>query len=731
MLNSIMSSILTYIGGLLEQVVTFFLSGFSLSLKELVEYFPFLVIGYRIFQYIALGIILAIGTVGFIRLAGAGLKSKSEAESPWRLAFGALIAAALVFFGNYFFEMMIDLISTPFQEMMEANAVTSMKNALTTADSASKINWGAPIGAAIGNGTILLGCIILVALITFNLLKLMVEVCERYVILGVIVFASPLAFATVTSETTEDIFKKYIKLFIGQGILMVLSIWSIKLVLSGFSISPGTPNVFFRLLFTLAMCKVAQRIDTYMAQLGIGTVTTGGSLLSEAVGTAMMIGSIGRRSFAGATSPKNMPNDNGQSLSRLGGVAGGISNAYQRAKMDYATGLSPAQIAQNARKNFRVGAGYNGIVENIKAKKAGEKVTAGQWVTAGADGMMAGGILTRGSVARENQRQATIREKNAVKKAPPVAYTDKATLSSMSDEKRAQFKRDNPDVPVAEACERNYNANGHGSVVEINTQEGGQQLAVDEIAQEAGISLADNSESKRAEYDSYVAGFTPDPDAPNDAPLPFEETHFAEEVNPICGPAPAVGGLVADMYNDTGDEVLTRMREDVVRNTVNCNGAVAENAFFGSDKPLSGHDAMGAPMAQSAFKNLPGHDHREISASSDKSGIRSLNTTYTDDKGYTKNMTIYRDADLARADRPVNTLTQSGKGISNNIIALEGASGERYTGIIYTPDLPQDNTYRNKKTSQTASDIFSKRDIPDHPASEGIRQSMQDNMRTE
>ncbi len=62
----------------------------------------------------------------------------------------------------------------------------------------------------IANGSVALIALILVVILAWNYLKLLLEAAERYVVLGILVFTAPLAFAMGAARGTNNIFKKLV-----------------------------------------------------------------------------------------------------------------------------------------------------------------------------------------------------------------------------------------------------------------------------------------------------------------------------------------------------------------------------------------------------------------------------------------------------------------------------------------------------------------------------------------
>ena len=82
------------------------------------------------------------------------------------------------------------------------------------------------------NGAVALIALILVLVLAWNYLKLLCEAAERYVLLGVLVFTAPVAFAMGASQSTSDIFKSWCRMFAGQVFLLMMNAWCLKLFTS-------------------------------------------------------------------------------------------------------------------------------------------------------------------------------------------------------------------------------------------------------------------------------------------------------------------------------------------------------------------------------------------------------------------------------------------------------------------------------------------------------------------
>ena len=84
----------------------------------------------------------------------------------------------------------------------------------------------------VANGSVTLIALILVIILAWNYIKLLFEAAERYVLLGVLVFTAPVAFAMGAAESTSNIFKSWCKMLGGQIFLLLMNAWCLRLFTS-------------------------------------------------------------------------------------------------------------------------------------------------------------------------------------------------------------------------------------------------------------------------------------------------------------------------------------------------------------------------------------------------------------------------------------------------------------------------------------------------------------------
>ena len=75
-------------------------------------------------------------------------------------------------------------------------------------------------------GLILL--IILMISLAWNYFKLLLETVERYILVGVLCYTSPLAYAMGASKATSRVFQSWCRMVGSQLLLLVLNVWFLR-----------------------------------------------------------------------------------------------------------------------------------------------------------------------------------------------------------------------------------------------------------------------------------------------------------------------------------------------------------------------------------------------------------------------------------------------------------------------------------------------------------------------
>ena len=257
------------------------------------------------------------------------------------------------------------------------------------------------------NGAVAIIALILVLILAWNYIKLLFEAAERYILLGVLVYTAPVAFATGASQSTGNIFKSWCRMLGGQFFLLLMNAWCLRLFTSNGRHFPRKPVITLMkggvheiqetnphcpgtgflpgvVLLHAGLCGRAdrspgggsrsrtgkgsrdrkcvhlvplcycfpqgfQKIDSFMASLGINVGNTGGNMMAELL--------IAGRGLAGAFHGHGVAADTaghplleaqplgGSFLS--GGLAGAVGRQVQREAVNAATHYSEGPSVGN------------------------------------------------------------------------------------------------------------------------------------------------------------------------------------------------------------------------------------------------------------------------------------------------------------------------------------------------------------------------------------------------
>ncbi len=130
-------------------------------------------------------------------------------------------------------------------------------------------------------GISLITCIIFLVLLWIlvrEVIKLIVEMLERYIVSCFLILFAPIGFSFLTSPTTERVFTSYITMFISQLFLLIINnLWLYSMlylmVNIGFSVTAY--------IFVLAWVKTGQKVDELLQSLGLSVAKTGGDLFDS------------------------------------------------------------------------------------------------------------------------------------------------------------------------------------------------------------------------------------------------------------------------------------------------------------------------------------------------------------------------------------------------------------------------------------------------------------------
>lgn len=198
------------------------LGALGCDMSIFLRYFPAAETMYEVFVALAIGLILLIWIWNLFKNFGLGIGG--EAEDPVKLSLRAILFIGLAYYANEIVDMALQMGGTPYDWILSS----SLPN-LSFADFSSVL---LVIIGVCANGGVALIVLILVLILAWNYLKLLLEAAERYVLLGVLVYTAPVAFAMGTSQATSNIFKSWCRMFAGQIFLLLMNAWCLRLFVS-------------------------------------------------------------------------------------------------------------------------------------------------------------------------------------------------------------------------------------------------------------------------------------------------------------------------------------------------------------------------------------------------------------------------------------------------------------------------------------------------------------------
>ena len=221
-LDGIVKWIAEQVMNILDLISTSVLGALGCDMQTFIRYFPAAETLYSIFVALAVGLVLL--NLVWQLFKNFGLVAGLEAEDPIRLTIRSVLFLFLIFYSDQIVHMALTIGGTPYQWIM-----TEELPPIQFADFNSVLL--VLLGAAT-NGSVALIALMLILILAWNYIKLLFEAAERYVMLGVMVFTAPVAFAAGSSQSTGNIFKSWCKMFMGQIFLLSMNAWCLKLFTS-------------------------------------------------------------------------------------------------------------------------------------------------------------------------------------------------------------------------------------------------------------------------------------------------------------------------------------------------------------------------------------------------------------------------------------------------------------------------------------------------------------------
>ena len=337
MLDWIFEGIATWVASVMTQIMDaisgVFIGALGTDMTAMEEYFPFAVSAYTIIQYTAWALLFLVAVWQIFRAFSGPL---AETENPLAILARGAIFGFLIACAKPIFSLALDIARAPYTALMDstldpgdftfAGIEQALTNGLTTLVSVSTVV-----------GLILL--IILMIALAWNYFKLLLETVERYVLVGVLCYTSPLAYAMGASKATSRVFQSWCRMVGSQLLLLVLNVWFLRafnssvgqFIANGGALTNGQGNIFLWLFCALALLKIAQKCDSYLAALGLSVAQTGSSMGMEMLMAARVLTGFSRGGGGNAASVfgGGARGGAGAAAGTTGGVAaGGILSGF-------------------------------------------------------------------------------------------------------------------------------------------------------------------------------------------------------------------------------------------------------------------------------------------------------------------------------------------------------------------------------------------------------------------
>ena len=383
---------------LFDAVSGLFLEALGTDMTAMEEYFPFVTKAYDVMQVTAWAILILITIWQLFRAFGGPI---TEAENPWHLLIRSSVYGLLIGYAKPIFSLCLNIARAPYTTLMElsmtaedftfAGVEQTLTNGLLTIVSAATVV-----------GLILI--LILEIALGWNYFKLLLETVERYIVVGVLCYTSPLAFSMGGSKTTNTVSKSWCRMVGSQLLLLVMNVWFLRgfassmgqFIANGGALTTGKGSIFLWMFCALAYLKCAQRFDSYLASIGLNVAQTGSSMGMELMMAARVISGAG-------SSVRSAGSVFGRSGNAAATGTGAAANGFASG---FASRFSPNSYVRDAvveggsRMGFNGGAGFvgrafGGIAARNGAALNGNSISSVAARSPSTSGTIAGDIADR------------------------------------------------------------------------------------------------------------------------------------------------------------------------------------------------------------------------------------------------------------------------------------------------------------------------------------------------
>lgn len=345
--SKIMNSAANWLGDQMSDIADNLTTSFARNFKPDMSYFNsvFPSAGEYSSVFIVIGIVLIVAIFSFSLLFMLLGGITGNEEDPFKV----IGRVALAFFLTYNAHSIMDVIYGIGVDITELFDIVNPDVEWSTASSIFDF--------LIVDGISILLKLILGSIILWNILKLFLEIMERYLVMCLYWFFSPIANATFASKGTAKIFSSFYSAVITQVFICSLNTWFLRMtadVCIRMAVDVSTPGqVLMQSILIIAWLTVAQRIDQYLKSMGLSVAQTGGNIVRSIMSTVFTFSQMGNMVSKGVAASKKM---------NAGDVVG-----YKDATGKSHTTLGNRQVADAANMNGGVMNEKNHVVPNQDA----------------------------------------------------------------------------------------------------------------------------------------------------------------------------------------------------------------------------------------------------------------------------------------------------------------------------------------------------------------------------
>lgn len=400
MLDWIFEGIVNWISSIVTQLMDavsgLFLNALGTDMTAMEEYFPFVSKAFTVMQYTAWAILFLITVWQLFRVFGGPI---TEAENPWTLVARSSLFALLIGYAKPIFMLTLDIARAPYTALMDLS--------MTAEDFTF-----AGIEQALSNGLVtivsivsIVGLILLIILeiaLGWNYFKLLLETVERYIVVGVLCYTSPLAFSMGAAKATAPVFKSWCRMVGSQLLLLVMNVWFLRgfnssmgqFIGNGGALSTGQGSIFLWLFCALAFLKTAQKFDSYLAAMGLNVAQTGSSMGMELMMAARVISGV-----SGGAKSAGSVFGGGSTATGTGAAANGFAAGFA-SKFKGNSYVRDAVVSGGTRMGAGGGVGFvgrafGGMAARNGAALTGESISSVASRSPNVSGSIAGDIADR------------------------------------------------------------------------------------------------------------------------------------------------------------------------------------------------------------------------------------------------------------------------------------------------------------------------------------------------